>query len=69
MSFEPYQNIDQWERERLEAELEALFKDKQSGIMTEDMYRECYDIILGEIIKREDKDDSESAYNRAMKGI
>lgn len=69
MAFNPYQDIDNWERERLEAELEALFIDKKSGIMTDDMYRECYDIILGEIIRREDKDDTESAYERAMKGI
>lgn len=69
MSFEPYQDIETWDRDRLDTEIEALYIDMKSGIMTRDMYRECYDIVLGEIIRREDEDDTEAAYNRAMKGI
>jgi len=69
MSFEPYANIETWERERLDAEIEALYMDLKSGIMDRDTYRKCYDIVLGEIIRREDADDTDSAYNRAMKGI
>lgn len=67
--FKPYQDIDDWSRERLENELENLHKDKVSGSMTEDMYRECYDIILGQILRKEDEELVQDAYDRSMKGI
>lgn len=69
MAFEPYQDLDQWDRERLETELENLHKDKLAGGMTDELYRECYDIILGEIFKRDDEETIKEAYERAMKGI
>jgi len=67
--FEPYQDVDTWSRKKLEDELEHLHRDKQNGIMTEDMYRHCYDIILGEILRKEDEDEAKEAYERAMKGL
>ena len=67
--FEPYQDIEEWDTKRLEKELEALFKDKQEGLMSEDLYRDCYDMILGELLKREDEEELSDAYDRAMKGI
>jgi len=67
--FEPYEDIDSWSRERLENEIEAIYNDKKEGLMSEEMYRECYDIILGEILKREDEEEVQDAYDRAMKGI
>ena len=67
--FQPYEDIDTWSRDRLEQELENLHLDKLSGTMTEEMYRDCYAIILDEILKRDDQQDVQDAYDRAMKGI
>ena len=67
--FKPYQDIQDWSRERLEEELENLHKDKLGGEMSTKTYRECYDIILGEILRKEDIDDQQDAYERSMKGI
>ena len=66
---EPYQDVDNWSRERLEEELEYLHRDKLSGTMSEELYRECYSIILDELLKREDEYERQEAYKRAMKGI
>ncbi len=67
--FEPYGDIQDWSRDRLEEEIENLLKDQRAGEMTTETYRKCYDIILGEILRKEDIDTQRKDYERSMRGI
>lgn len=67
--FKPYQDIQDWSRDRLEEEIENLHKDQMAGEMSKETYRKCYDIILGEILRKEDIDVQQEDYDRSMKGI
>jgi hypothetical protein len=66
---EPYQDIYNWSAEQLDNELKALYTDKDSGIMSDMLYEECFDIVYGELLKRLNAKDTDGAYDRAMKGI
>jgi len=65
----PYDDIRDWSRDRLEEEIENLHKDKLGGEMSEETYRKCYEIILGEILRKDDEESQQEAYERSMKGI
>lgn len=67
--FKPYEDLESWSQEELEEELENLHLDKRNGTMSDDMYQDCYAIILDELLKREDDELLQEAYERAMKGI
>lgn len=67
--FKPYQNLGSWTHEQLEDELENLHKDRIDGSLTDEMYFDFYDIIMGELLKREELEEWQEAYERAMKGI
>ncbi len=67
--LKPYQDIQDWSRDQLEEEIENLHKDQQAGEMNRETYRRCYEIVLGEILRKEDIDTQQRDYERSMRGI
>ncbi len=67
--LKPYHGIRDWSRDQLEQEIENLQKDKLNGVMNEVTYRTYYDIVLTEILRKEDIDEQYKAYDRAMRGV